>query len=254
MEKVLWLIKVVKSGLQSFLVLLTFWANNSLPWAVSCMGRCLAAPLASTHQKPIAGESQHTQNIQINKVIGGNEKGAFILQKNATDFLANPTLHRWRVGKSLLPQNSGGQSSRSPTPGQVLKAIQEQVLGEHLEHLGAFSHLPPFLTVWKTLFSSLHTWSCRLQTCDSEARLPNWVHPLSSSIYREVSTTCEDIFPSINYTGEIEPCNNSTTTGFHMWDMYAKDFISYEARNDLFQQIWLSQTGWVQHSKELLRY
>ena len=32
MEKVLWLIKCVKSGLQSFLVFLTFWPNNSLLW------------------------------------------------------------------------------------------------------------------------------------------------------------------------------------------------------------------------------
>ena len=42
--------------------------------AVLCIGRCLAAPLASPHQKPIAGDRWHTQNIQINKVIGENEK------------------------------------------------------------------------------------------------------------------------------------------------------------------------------------
>ena len=45
--------------------------------AVLGIGRCLAEPLASTHQKPIAGNSQHTQNIQINKVIGENEKCVF---------------------------------------------------------------------------------------------------------------------------------------------------------------------------------
>ena len=45
--------------------------------AVLCIGRCLAAPLASTHYKPIAGDSWHTQNIQINKVIGENEKCVF---------------------------------------------------------------------------------------------------------------------------------------------------------------------------------
>ena len=32
MEKALWLTECVKSGLQSFLVLLTFWPNNSLLW------------------------------------------------------------------------------------------------------------------------------------------------------------------------------------------------------------------------------
>ena len=34
--------------------------------AVLCIGRCWAAPLASTHKKPIVESSQHTQNIQIN--------------------------------------------------------------------------------------------------------------------------------------------------------------------------------------------
>ena len=38
-----------QSGLRSFLVLLTFWPNNSLLWAVSCTGGWLAAPLASAH-------------------------------------------------------------------------------------------------------------------------------------------------------------------------------------------------------------
>ena len=37
----------------------------------------LAAPLASTHGKPIAGDSQHTQNIQINSYVGENEKCIF---------------------------------------------------------------------------------------------------------------------------------------------------------------------------------
>ena len=71
------------------------WSNMSdmvsyVPWyyghfsqiilccgAVLRTGRCLAAPLAASHQKPIAGESRHTQNIQINEVIGENEKCVF---------------------------------------------------------------------------------------------------------------------------------------------------------------------------------
>ena len=37
------------------------------------------------------GENRHTQNIQVNKVIGGNEKCAFyFMKKIPTDFLASP--------------------------------------------------------------------------------------------------------------------------------------------------------------------
>ena len=49
--------------------------------AALCIGRCSAAPLASTHEKPIVGESRHTQNIQINKVTGKNEKCVFYVKK-----------------------------------------------------------------------------------------------------------------------------------------------------------------------------
>ena len=45
--------------------------------AVLCTGRWLAAPLASTHYMPITGDGWHTQYIQINKVIGENEKCVF---------------------------------------------------------------------------------------------------------------------------------------------------------------------------------
>ena len=84
MEKVLWLIECVKGSLQNFLVLLTFWPNNFLLWAVSCIGRCLAAPLASTHYKPIAADSRRTQNVQINKVIGENGKCVFYIIEKKT--------------------------------------------------------------------------------------------------------------------------------------------------------------------------
>ena len=81
MQQVLWLIECVKSGLWSFLVLLTSWPNNSLLWGCLMHGplciRCLAAALASTHWKPIAEDSRHSQNIQINKVTGENEKCIF---------------------------------------------------------------------------------------------------------------------------------------------------------------------------------
>ena len=41
---------------------------------VLCIGRCLAAPLASPHWKPIVGDCRHIQNIHINNCIGENEK------------------------------------------------------------------------------------------------------------------------------------------------------------------------------------
>ena len=57
MEKVLWLIACVRSGLQNFLVLLTFfWSVILCCGAVLCIGRCLAAPLASPHSQPIVGD------------------------------------------------------------------------------------------------------------------------------------------------------------------------------------------------------
>ena len=90
MEMVLWLIEHVKSGLQSFFGLLTFQPNSSVLWAASYIGRCLAAALASTHQKPIAGDSRHTQNIQINKVIGENEKCVFYFIEKLNRLFGQP--------------------------------------------------------------------------------------------------------------------------------------------------------------------
>ena len=49
--------------------------------AVLCIGRCLAAALDSTHEKPIVGDSQHTQTLQINKVIGENESVFYLREK-----------------------------------------------------------------------------------------------------------------------------------------------------------------------------
>ena len=37
--------------------------------------------------------SQHTQNIQINKVTGENEKCVFYFMEKTMDFLAIPILH-----------------------------------------------------------------------------------------------------------------------------------------------------------------
>ena len=49
--------------------------------AVLHIGRCLAAPLASPHEKPIVAESRHTQNTQINTDISKNEKMCLFLYR-----------------------------------------------------------------------------------------------------------------------------------------------------------------------------
>ena len=46
-----------------------------------CMGRCLAAPWPLPTKKSMAVDSRHTQNIQINKVIGENEKRLLFYRK-----------------------------------------------------------------------------------------------------------------------------------------------------------------------------
>ena len=58
--------------------------------AVLRIGRCLAAPSLYPY-KPRTRDNRHTQNIQINKATGKNEKCVFyFMEKNVTDFLANP--------------------------------------------------------------------------------------------------------------------------------------------------------------------
>ena len=49
------------------------------------------------------GDSQRTQNIQVNKVIAENVKHLFILwEKNYTDFLANPIVRRGGFNPNVL--------------------------------------------------------------------------------------------------------------------------------------------------------
>ena len=85
--------RTCQSGLRSFLVLLTFLPIILCCGAVLCIGRCLAAPLASTHWKPIAGDSQHTQNIQINKVIGENEKCLLFYRRKPYRLFGQPNIY-----------------------------------------------------------------------------------------------------------------------------------------------------------------
>ena len=57
--------------------------------AVLCIGRCLAAALASTHEKPIVGDRWHTQNIQLNNVIGENQNGIICFMEKAVQIFCN---------------------------------------------------------------------------------------------------------------------------------------------------------------------
>ena len=77
MEKVLWLIEHIKNGLQIFLILLTFWPNNSLPWGFLMRWKVFSSTRGLSPLEANSKSSQHTQNTQINEVIGENEKCVF---------------------------------------------------------------------------------------------------------------------------------------------------------------------------------
>ena len=108
----------LSSVLQSFLVLLIFGQRMLCCGTVVCIGRCLAAPLASTHQKPIAGEDQHTQSTQINKVIWWKWKMCLILQKKLSGLFGRPDTKDHKGASMSLAsvarpykQVSGGEES-----------------------------------------------------------------------------------------------------------------------------------------------
>ena len=73
-EKVLWLIQCVKSDLQSFLALLIFWPNNSLPWGFLMRWKVFSSTPGLSPLEANSKSSRHTQNTQISKVIHENEK------------------------------------------------------------------------------------------------------------------------------------------------------------------------------------
>ena len=76
MEKVLWLIELVKSGLQSFVLEISCW--TMLHGRVDQL-KVIAIKSRYWEQSTLyyTGDSQHTQNIQIDNVIGENEKCVF---------------------------------------------------------------------------------------------------------------------------------------------------------------------------------
>ena len=106
--------------------------------AVLCIGRCLAAPLASTHWKPIAGDSRHTQNIQISTVIGENEKCVFcFMEKTKQTFWPTqyiPKNLKWETGFSselravqddwrIKTRRPGSQGQRTDTLHLMLRTL-----------------------------------------------------------------------------------------------------------------------------------
>ena len=66
----------VKSGLRSFLVLLTFWPNNSLLWGWGYLmhWKMFSSTPGLYSLEANSGSCQHTQDIQTNKVIGESKK------------------------------------------------------------------------------------------------------------------------------------------------------------------------------------
>ena len=77
MEKVLWTIKHVKSGLWSFLLEISHWTMLH-SWIDQLK---LIETILRKSMSYHVGDSRHTQNIQIHKVIRENKNMSFILQK-----------------------------------------------------------------------------------------------------------------------------------------------------------------------------
>ena len=72
MEKVLWLIKCVKSGLRSFVLEIS--PQSGRPWSWQRLNQDINWEQSMLHHM---GDSRHTQNIQISEAIGENEKCVF---------------------------------------------------------------------------------------------------------------------------------------------------------------------------------
>ena len=76
MEKVLWLIKHVKSGLWSFVLEISCWMVIH-GWVDQLKLRVIKLKHWELSTLYYVEDSRHTQNIQINKVVGENEKCVF---------------------------------------------------------------------------------------------------------------------------------------------------------------------------------
>ena len=97
MEKVLWLMEVVKSGFEASVLAISPWTMDAprLGRPVEVDNNQIETQNNQWLYHPEG--SQHTQNIQTNKILGENEKMCLLFYeisgKNHMDFLANP-IHR----------------------------------------------------------------------------------------------------------------------------------------------------------------
>ena len=94
MEKVLWLMKRVKSGLRSFALEISCW--------MMLHGRVEQSMLYHV------ADRWHPQIIQVNNVIGENEKCVFYFMENPYGLLANPIFEKWVFLSIVAGERQGG--------------------------------------------------------------------------------------------------------------------------------------------------
>ena len=85
-------IKHIKNGLWSFLVLLTFWQNNSLLWGYFRYWKMFSSSPGLYPLEANMGDGRHTPNIQICKVIGKMKNVSFILWKKLNGLFGQPNI------------------------------------------------------------------------------------------------------------------------------------------------------------------
>ena len=152
MEKVQWLIK---SGLQSFLVLLTFWPNNSLLWGCLMHWKMFSS---TSGLYPLEANSRGRADIlKISKSIELLMKMKnipFILQKNQTDFLVNPIILRgllWSHWEGQTGEGTDTRTARSREPPSFtgpqisMLTFENGISVQRMKHLLHKPTLPPFI-------------------------------------------------------------------------------------------------------------
>ena len=90
MEKVLWLIKYVKSGLQSFLVLWTFWPSNSLLWGCLIYWNMFSSPPGLYPLEANCGREQTYLTYPNQYSYWWKWKMSFILRKKHNGLFGQP--------------------------------------------------------------------------------------------------------------------------------------------------------------------
>ena len=101
--KVLWLIEHVESGLWSFLVLLTFWPNDSLLWGCLMHWKVFSSTLGLFPLEFNNGRQGQAQNIHTIKVIGENDKYVFYFTENHRDIFGQLNILPMNYSSSYIP-------------------------------------------------------------------------------------------------------------------------------------------------------